>query len=270
MIINENTRIVDLIRFRKESIDAIASLSKPLRKLRNPVLRKLLAPRVRISEAANLGACSIQDFVAVLEPLGFEFQPVGIQPSLDRMEEPAWFKGLSEHRVQYVDARVLLALGQDPLNQIMDQVKHLEPAHVLCIVSDFKPSPLIHILEKKGFFSFIQEIEPGLFHAYFYSGTQQEVPSDKAPVFVDSVQFEQLVKRFESARIRELDVRGLSMPLPMETILSALHTLQPADALFVHHQRVPLYLLEELAGQTYQVYILQAEEDGVKLLIFST
>jgi hypothetical protein len=58
------------------------------------------------------------------------------------------------------------------------------------------------------------------------------------------------------------------MPQPMQTILAELKTLPGNHALYVHHKRVPVYLLEELADKDYEVHIRNIEEGNVKLLIY--
>lgn len=74
MKIDQHTKISDLIKYDSASIDAIASIAKAFHKLKNPILRKLLASRVNIAEAAKIGKCSVLDFQRVLIPLGFQWK----------------------------------------------------------------------------------------------------------------------------------------------------------------------------------------------------
>src|SRR5690606_27650472 len=99
MIIKADTRISDLIKENKGSIDAIASLAKPLEKLKNPILRKIMASRVTIAEAAKMGSCKIEDFARVLQPLGFEFIVTqnDDQDSIDK--KPSWLEELSSENL---------------------------------------------------------------------------------------------------------------------------------------------------------------------------
>ena len=73
MKITKKTKISELIKHDIRSIDAIASIAKPFKKLKNPLLRKLMASRVNIAEAAKIGGATVAEFVQVLAPLGFEF-----------------------------------------------------------------------------------------------------------------------------------------------------------------------------------------------------
>ena len=55
MIIDENTKISKIIKEKPASIEAIASLSSHFKKLHNPILRKVLASRVSVKDAAKIG-----------------------------------------------------------------------------------------------------------------------------------------------------------------------------------------------------------------------
>lgn len=71
MYINEDTKISALIRHNPKSIDAIVSISNNFDKLKNPILRKILASRVSIKQAAKIGGSTIEAFYDKLTPLGF-------------------------------------------------------------------------------------------------------------------------------------------------------------------------------------------------------
>src|SRR5690625_2303857 len=72
MYINKDTKISTLLKHHKDSLEAIVQLSPAFNKLRNPVLRKLMAGRTSIAMASKIGGCTPDDFFEVLEKLGFE------------------------------------------------------------------------------------------------------------------------------------------------------------------------------------------------------
>jgi hypothetical protein len=53
----------------------------------------------------------------------------------------------------------------------------------------------------------------------------------------------------------------------MVTILKELEDLKENDALYVHHKKVPQYLLPELAERNFTTWITEVDENNVKLLI---
>src|SRR5690606_16537123 len=109
MIISSQTKISELVKANKDSIEAIASLSKPLEKLKNPLLRKLMASRVTIAEAAKMGGCSIEEFRLVLKPLGFEFGGESTEKTEAVEQKPDWLLQLPAEKIVNFDVRPILA-----------------------------------------------------------------------------------------------------------------------------------------------------------------
>jgi hypothetical protein len=55
----------------------------------------------------------------------------------------------------------------------------------------------------------------------------------------------------------------------MMTILEELDHLPAGHALFVHHKRIPMFLLPELEDRKFQYRSWEIGEGNVKMLIFS-
>jgi uncharacterized protein (DUF2249 family) len=272
MKIDKNTRISALIKANKDSIDAIASLSGPLEKLKNPVLRKLMASRVTIAEAAKMGNCNIADFERVLTPLGFEFEETAISQA-DQPEDqtPEWLKALPPGKITFFDVREMLAAGNDPLKEIMKRFKATEQGKALCIINTFVPTPLVRLFEKDGTLCYTDSISEKEYHTYFFKQERKkEPPQEKRQpnlTMEKDGEFQKLKQQFAEKGITEIDVRHLEMPGPMQAILAALETLPSGKALLVHHKRVPVYLLEELEDKDFIIHIFNVSETDVKLLI---
>ena len=75
------------------------------------------------------------------------------------------------------------------------------------------------------------------------------------------------MERFKD-KIETIDVRALEMPLPMTSILGALENLPAETALFVHHKRIPVFLLPELTEREFEYRIKEIHDGEVELLIF--
>ena len=274
MVINEHTRIAEVIKANADSIAAIAALARPLRKLNNPLLRRVMAPRVTLAEAAAIGGCSLADIQAALEPLGFSFVADGVAGDPDTpvpAQRPEWLVEASDTKRDRFDVRSIIESGDDPLKAIVQRYRALPPGNLLGIINSFIPYPLLSLLEKKGAKTYVETVAAKEYHTWFFKpGVPQkdtETSVTDRVVMHDGPSFERILADYPEAQRVRLDVRPLPMPQPMETILQTLPTLTPHQVLYVQHKRVPLHLLEELASQAYTAHILEVGEGDVKLLI---
>lgn len=271
--ISEKTKISELIRQDPRSIDAIASIAKPLEKLKNPILRKIMASRVTIAEAAKMGGAPVREFMRVLTPLGFVFEENQTpEPRNNAVTKPEWLQHAAQEEIDWYDVRPIIDDGADPLKEILGRFKTVEPGKILCIINSFVPTPLIHLLkQEKAEDAFVETIADKEFHTYFLK-KQKDTPVPSVPeekVNMHSAEtFAAVLNRFSEDQIKRIDVRALEMPGPMETILGELQTLPAGHALYVDHKRVPLYLLEELADKNFSIHIHHIDEGEVKVLIF--
>jgi len=285
MIINSHTKISELLKENSQALDAISSLAKPLEKLRNPILRKLLASRTTIKEAASIGGCSMEEFFLVLKPLGFEMPDMGAGEMMPEspVEKPDWLKALPTGYITSFDVRAMLSSGHDPLKEIMAEFKKVRPGTALKIINTFIPTPLLRLLENKGALTYAQTIEPRLTHSYFYKpakeataastiNTEKKPESQTGPMdlmaTVDETTFKTALDKLLADHIKAIDVRALEMPEPMHKILGELEKLPKGYALYVHHKRIPVYLLEDLQSSgRFKVLIWVASDTEVKLLL---
>jgi len=269
MKINEKTKISDLIKHNEESIDAIVSINKMFKKLKNPVLRKILAKRVSISDAAKVGGAKVEDFYRILKPLGFEVET----EKIEKEEKPNTQNNFIKMDVNKIDPSTIVELdvrdeiagGNDPFVIIMDAIKKLPEGNTLKLINVFEPVPLINKLNKKGYESFVDSSQDGMVITYFHK--KEDMNLDEETRFANKDTFEK-VKAFYGDKIVEIDVRGLEMPEPMLQTLSNAESLEEGYALYVNHKKVPQYLIPELEDRGFKYLIYEIEEGDVKLLIF--
>lgn len=271
MIINSGTKIAALIRHNKAAVEAIAGVNPHFNKLRNPVLRRVLAPRVSIGDAARIGNCRIEDLFSALSSIGFEIEKGTTTedvPISDMDHYQAIRDCVKSGKVKRLDVRPALQRGQDPFTEIMESLKTLPASDALEVVNTFEPTPLIRLLSKKGY-SWLVESDDEAVITYFLK-TREQTPAPKAGEYVaqrlSAEALEALHSRFGKL-VREIDVRDLEMPLPMVTILSNLDDLKEGEALYVHHKKVPQFLLPELEERHFSTWIAEINEGNVKMLI---
>ena len=268
MIINANTKIAALIKENPGALEAIVSISPKFVKLRNPVLRKLIAGRTSIAMASTIGGCSVNEFFSKLQPLGFEIDKAiaAINKDDQRTADPTFLKNLEANKITELDVRPVIEAGKDPLNIILQRVQSLEKHSVLKIMNTFEPTPLIHLLGKQGFESYVEVVNDQLVNTYFYKREEKAfVPSGKAASASEG--WDEILSKFGD-NIVTVDVRKLEMPLPMHNILEALDSLPDGDALFVYHKRIPVFLLPELEDRKFSYRIKEIDDQEVHLLIY--
>lgn len=266
MIIHANTKIAAIIKQHPDALEAIISISSKFEKLRNPILRKLMAGRASITMAAKIAGCSIDTFYEKLKPLGFEID-VLIKPEEEAERAlPDFMKSIAQYQVIELDVRPVITSGIDPLNIITQKVKTIEAGQVLKIINIFEPVPLMRLLEKQGFVVYADVINDNLVETYFYK--QANTAVNIAAVEKDaSAGWDDMFKKFED-NMHSIDVRAMEMPLPMITILEALDKLPAEKALFVYHKRIPVFLLPELAEKKIDYRIKEISDGEVQMLIF--
>lgn len=273
MLVNERTKIATLLKHHPDALETIIKLSPDFNKLRNPILRTLMAGRTTIAMAAKIGGCKPADFFAALTPLGFEREYLSPADApkgdLDPQPKPAYLQHTQPDQFIRFDVREILAKGSDPLKAIQQKVKSISSGQVLVIINSFEPTPLIKLLEKQGFTSYVNPVDTDTIETFFYkiNKDDQAAPEVYSPPKNNSDDWSTVMKQYEGNCI-EVDVRELEMPQPMMTILEQLETLPADHALYVHHKRVPVYLLEELKERAFDYRINDVQDGEVYLLIF--
>lgn len=265
MIINANTKIAKILKQNPEALEAIISINPKFEKLRNPILRKLMAARTSIGMASKIGGFSVEKFFEKLRPLGFEADRNTLEETKEKPKLPAFFNSLKPEQIIDLDVRPIIDAGEDPLSLIVDKVKSIPKGSALKIINSFEPTPLISLLKKQSFESFVDTIEDQLVETYFYrvGDAALEINEPKN----NSEGWDELLKQFEGKMVT-VDVRHLEMPQPMMTILESIERLPAGNALFVYHKRIPVFLLPELRDRKFDYRIKEEAPNEVRLMIF--
>ncbi|MEN8119134.1 MAG: DUF2249 domain-containing protein [Bacteroidota bacterium] len=274
MLISANTKISTLITANPKAIDAIAEINPNFRKLKNPVLRRALAPRVTIKIAAKIGGVDVQEFFDKLEQLGFEVDNHGLSDTANHSNDKINKKmekmfDLKNNKITVLDVRDDLAKGVDPFKEIMATIKTFTEGEVLKIVNTFEPVPIINVLKQKGFISKVEHISEKEIHTYL-----KKVVEDKSDELNKKAMDEAKTDDIDSVlasfkeKFKEIDVRDLEMPQPMVTILEELINLPDDYCLYVHHKKIPQFLLPQLDERGYVYLSKEVNLDNTKMVIF--
>ncbi len=292
MKINADTKISKILNADPKAIEIIMSINPKFEKLNNPILRRSLATRVSVKDAARIGRIPVNNFLKTLEENGFEVEYSKEKENKEDTKNilPPDF---SNREIVTLDVRPIMEEGKDPFAYINKAAKKIKPEQILLIINDFEPIPLIDFLISKNFIHWMKQDEEGNYHTYFklnckkpnfiqrifgksvpckyHSIDKEEKKSikkekDNAPE-VDTKNFDQIREKFKG-KMKEIDVRDLEMPLPMKTVLENIENLGKDEALFVHHKRIPQFLLPELEKRNFKITAKEVDPDYTYLIIY--
>lgn len=261
-MITKDLKISRLLKEYPQSLDILLKSSPHFSKLQNKLLRKALAGRVTVEQAASIAGV---DLTKLLSELNNPNGSVQTENDMDfagnsAVPKPENLKSVKESSFIYLDVRPILDSGNDPLQKILSKISLLKNGEVLVIINSFEPVPLYTLLGKKGF-SHWTEKENDHFNVYFYRdknvrGTQTstELPS---PSIIE--------ENYEN--IIELDVHELQPPEPMMKILENLTRINENTLLRIYHHREPHLLYPKLEERGYFAQCEKLGEDNFKILI---
>lgn len=267
IVLNSHTKIAAILKDKPEALEAIIGISPRFNKLRNPLLRKLMASRTTIQMASKVGGCSVEDFFEKLQPLGFKIDEVSLPEKKNEVTtRPVFMNNLHLKQIIELDVRPVIEAGNDPFKMISAKIKSLKPGQVLKLTNSFEPVPLIDLLSKQGFESYVDVVNEECVVTYFNKIAGSKI-SEEEICSANPVEFDNAVDRF-GGKLFYIDVRTMEMPLPMLTILDSLDNLPVGNALFVYHRRIPVFLIPELRERKFDYSIKEVSDTEVHLLIF--
>ncbi len=269
MKFNINTRISTLINENEETIQAIASINKHFFKLKHPVLRKVLAPRVTVADAAKVGGVKVGVMIKKLEEIGFEFEgDMSLKSSVDNLKIENMSVTKNIKNLVSLDVRPSIESGEDPFNIIMKAVKMLKEEETLQIINSFEPIPLIRKLQSKGYESWTERPKEGEVHTFFRMNKTKWIDNEvEESIKKGNKNFDEELANFGD-NIKRIDVRELEMPEPMMQILKEIETLKNGQALFVDHKKIPQFLLPELEVRNFDILYKEIDCNHTILLIY--
>jgi uncharacterized protein (DUF2249 family) len=266
-MITKDLKISKMLAQYPQTLEVLLNASPHFKKLNNKFLRKSLAGRVNVEQAARIAGVSLNELLLSLNLAIGEKERIQASPNDDKdifdnltMVTETGVEGLpnniSNKKIIELDVRPIIDSGSDPFKDIMTRVKNLKEDETLMILNTFEPVPLYSVLGKKGYGH--QTIRKnGEWIIYFFKdntlSSDNETGKKRKPVF--------------NEEIFELDVRNLEPPEPMVKILETLTKLSDNTILLVHHHREPLMLYDKLAERGYSAITNKIEENYYKVLI---
>ncbi|MBD3273828.1 MAG: DUF1858 domain-containing protein [Candidatus Marinimicrobia bacterium] len=168
LIITPKTKILDLIQAYPVLEDVLIDYVPAFKKLKNPVLRKTVARVATVRQAASVGEVPVQDLVNRLRSaVGQDLYSEGGDREYNTGEKPHWF---DEQKVSHeLDVQSLLDEGNQPVHQVLADLKSLPENEIYAVIAPLLPAPLIDKAESLGFDHWVVQNNFGEYKIYFFS-----------------------------------------------------------------------------------------------------
>jgi PAS domain-containing protein len=183
MIVTEDMKVKDALKINEHMLDAFVWLGPEFERLRKPAVRRLMANRVSVSQAARIAGLPLAEALYVLNLAAGEDEAV-LSAELSLLPQRAFecraenpprkpreLVGLSDEdsRVVFVDAAALAECDRDPQSAVMRGLMELDERHdVLLVRHRYDPIPLRDLFAARGFASWAEERRPHEWYVYFY------------------------------------------------------------------------------------------------------
>jgi hypothetical protein len=262
MTFTPETVVYDAIRADPGCIDRLIAVSSTFRRLRNPVLRRVMGRLVTFRDAARIAGVSLEAMLSAVNQAPWQDDAEAAPPADDIGEAPAWLGRLETAKQRHFDARPLLAQDKEPLGAIMRQAAKVRRGGFLVLDVPFDPAPLRRVLARKGFAAWGKPVADDHWRIWFLkdpdAARANEPGDDKA----------EKARIWQEGEATHIDVRGLEPPEPMLAILREIERPDGPSALTVHHEREPVFLYPELAERAWRHKLIAGDPGEVRLYLW--
>jgi hypothetical protein len=259
------TLVAEAIAAEPAVIERLATLHPAFEKLRNPVLRKVMAGLVTFREAAEVAGVGVEAVLAAANGAApAPLPPPAAEPLAAAPAAPLWVENADLHERVALDVRPILAEGGEPLGAIMRLAATVPPGGLLILDAPFDPVPLRRVLGSKGFEAHARALAPGHWRVWFRRPHEaQPAPAPAAAPAQSAAE----AKQWRRSGELHVDVRGLEPPQPLLAVLKLIEAGTAFEVLVVHHEREPVFLYPALAARGWRHELLPTGAGDVQLRI---
>lgn len=157
LIITPKTKIYDLLEAWPGLEDTLIEMAPEFSRLKNPVLRRTIARVTTVAQAAIVGGLNVEKLVNALREKAGQGSLVntGETAATYVTVMPGWYK--AEKVVSMLDIRETLNRGEQPVHEVLSELKRLETGSILGVIAPFLPAPLIDKATGLGFMHWVEK-----------------------------------------------------------------------------------------------------------------
>lgn len=170
---NGNTRLSEALKASPRILDYIVSLNPhDFERLRNPLLRKVMPPRISLRRIAAMANISEHELVTRVNELAGLIQEqcdndVNEEALPQRTKQPPkWLSEIDEAKIKWVDVTPIDAQLGDPMPPINIAINTSKPGDIIGIKHRWEPQPLYDIWQARGFQFWSKQVEPELWYIF--------------------------------------------------------------------------------------------------------
>lgn len=141
LIITPKTKVLQVIEAYPQLEDVLIEYVPAFKKLKNPILRNTVAKIATLQQAAAVGNVKVEDLINVLRKHVGQDLFTENAGTIYNIQQPDWF---AENLIEKeLDAKTMLAAGEQPVNQVMADLKDMNKGSIYKLIAPFLPAPLI-------------------------------------------------------------------------------------------------------------------------------
>ncbi|MBY0358330.1 MAG: DUF1858 domain-containing protein [Candidatus Obscuribacterales bacterium] len=171
---NADTRLSEALKAGPAVLDYIISLNPhDFERLRNPLLNKVMPPRITLGRIAAMVNMPVAELIAKIHELsGLPAESAQIIETRElphsAKEPPLWLSNVDLDKIKWVDVTPIDAELGDPMPPINIAVNTSKPGDIVGIKHMWEPQPLYDIWHGRGLQFWSKQVSPDLWHVFVY------------------------------------------------------------------------------------------------------